>query len=129
MARNVRIASCSVEYSPEVSARPRALKLVEQAGEMKADIVCLPEFSAAPVKDSKFIAEPLPGPGTDALAALAAKYKMYVIVPLLEQSPKGNKHYNTAVLLDRAGKIAGKYRKTHLCLPTCHEGDTTLAGD
>src|SRR3954467_4666617 len=98
MSRNVRIATCSVEYSPQVSARPRALKLVEQAGEMKADIVCLPEFSAAPVKDSKFIAEPVPGPATDAFAALAARYRMYVIVPLLEQSAGAEKHYNTAVL-------------------------------
>src|SRR5437762_1914692 len=130
MARNVRIASCSVEYSPEVSARPRALKLVEQAGQMKADIVCLPEFSATPVADSKFQPEAIPGPGTDAFAALAAKYKMYVIVPLLEcSSASGDKYYNTAVLLDRNGKIGGKYRKTHLCLPTCHEGDTTLPGE
>jgi len=129
MARNARIASCSVEYSPEVSARPRALKLVEQAGEMHADIVCLPEFSAAPVRESSFIAEPVPGAGTETFAALAAKYSMYVIVPLLEQAARGDKHYNTAVLLDRAGRIAGAYRKTHLCLPTCHEGDTTLAGD
>src|SRR5947207_15629886 len=104
MARNVRIASCSVEYSPEVSARPRALRLVEQAGEMKADIVCLPEFSGAPVTDSQFIAEPVPGAGTEPFAALAARYKMYLIIPLLEQSGKGDKHYNTAVLLDRAGK-------------------------
>src|SRR3954453_12672789 len=98
MARNVRIASCSIEYSPQVSARPRALKRVEQAGEMKADIVCLPEFSAAPVADSKFLAEPVPGPGTDAFAALAAKHKMYVLVPLLEQSARRDKYYNTVVL-------------------------------
>src|SRR5437763_720636 len=102
MSRDVRIATCSVEYSPQISSRPRALKLVEQAGEIGADIVCLPEFSAAPVIDSKFVAEPVPGPATDAFAALAAKYKMYIIVPLLEKTD-GEKHYNTAVLLDRSG--------------------------
>jgi predicted amidohydrolase len=128
MPRNVRIASCSVEYSPENSPRQRALKLVEQAGEMGADIVCLPEFSAAPVTDSKFQAESLPGPATEAFAALAAKHKMYIIVPLLEKTA-GEKHYNTAVLLDRSGKIAGKYRKTHLCLPLYAEGEMTLPGE
>jgi len=128
MSRLVRVATCSVEYSPTVSSRPRALKLVEQAGQMQADIVCLPEFSAAPVVDSKFIAEPVPGEATESFGALAAKHKMYVILPLLENT-SGEKHYNTAVLIDRTGMIAGKYRKTHLCLPNCHEGDNTLPGD
>jgi len=128
MPRNVRIAACSVEYDPKVSARPRALALVERAGEMRADIVCLPEFSAAPMCDGGFGRESVPGPATDAFAALALKHKMYVMVPLLEDVGQA-KQYNTLVLLDRSGKIAGKYRKTHLCLPDCHEGDNTLAGD
>jgi len=128
MARTLRVATCSVEYDPKVSSRPRALALVERAGEMGADIVCLPEFSAAPVKDSQFQSETVPGEATEAFGALAAKYKMHVIVPMLEDSG-GHKHYNTAVLLNRHGKIAGKYRKTHLCLPDCHEGDRTLPGE
>src|SRR5437016_3175477 len=98
MSRHVRVATCSVEYSPQISSRPHALKLVEQAGEMGADIVCLPEFSAAPVVDSTFQAESIPGPATDAFAALAAKYKMYLIVPLLENTHT-KKHYNTSVLI------------------------------
>jgi N-carbamoylputrescine amidase len=102
--------------------------MVERAGKSGADIVCLPEFSAAPLRDGVFQPETVPGPATEAFAALAAEYKMYVIVPLVEATG-GAKNYNTAVLLDRGGKIVGKYRKTHLCLPTCHEGDTTLPGD
>src|SRR5436853_608627 len=116
MPRNVRIATCSVPYTVGISPRPDALKLVERAGEMKADIVCLPEFAGAPARGEQFTSETIPGPATDAFAALAAKYKMYVIVPLLEDVGKP-KYYNTAVVLDRAGKIGGKYRKTHLCLP------------
>jgi N-carbamoylputrescine amidase len=127
MPRLVRIAACSVEYTPGVTSRPRALKLVEQAGEMGADIVCLPEFSCAPVTDSKFAAEPVPGPGTDAFASLAAKHKMYLIVPLLEKAD-GGKHYNSAVVIDRSGKIVGRYHKTHLCLPNFNEGECTLPG-
>lgn len=128
MSRKVRIATCSVPYAPEFSSRPQALELVRQAGEKGSDIVCLPEFSAAPVKESQFAPETVPGPATQAFAQLAAKFRMHVIVPLLEDVGR-TKYYNTAVLLDRAGQIIGKYRKTHLCLPVCHEGDTTIAGD
>lgn len=128
MSRRVRIATCSVPYQSGISSRPHALELVRQAGEMKADIVCLPEFSAAPVKDEAFASETVPGLATTAFGELAANFKMYVIAPLLEDVGQ-TKHYNTAVLLDRAGNIVGKYRKTHLCLPICHEGDTTMAGD
>src|SRR4051812_11327586 len=129
MARNVRIATCAVSYAPGVSPRPDALALVERAGQMGADIVCLPEYGATVCKNEKFVSEPLPGPATDAFATLAAKYKMYIACPMLEDVGK-TKYYNTTVLLDRAGKIAGKYRKTHLCLPIGGgEGETTLAGD
>jgi predicted amidohydrolase len=129
MPRNVRIAACSVEYSPQISPRPRALARVEQAGAAGADIVCLPEFAAAPVVDSRFQPEPIPGPAIEPFAALAAKYHMYVIVPLLESGAGDGKYFNTAVLLDRSGAIAGRYRKTHLCLPLCSEGETTRPGD
>src|SRR6476660_6826795 len=113
MARNVRIASCSVHYTPGVSAQPDALRAVEQAGKSGADIVCIPEFAAAPVRTEQFASEPIPGPALESFAALASRYKMYVIVPMLEDVGKP-RHYNTAVLLDRSGNIAGKYRKTHL---------------
>src|SRR4051812_30908866 len=114
MPRNVRIASCSVPYTPFVTAQPDALRAVEQAGRMGADIVCLPEDAAAPVGKEDFAAEPIPGPAIEAFAALASRFKMYVIAPMLEDVGKP-KHYNTAVILDRSGQIVGKYRKTHLC--------------
>jgi N-carbamoylputrescine amidase len=128
MSRNVRIATCSVNYAPGVSSQETALALVERAGRMGSDIVCLPEFSAAPVRAGQFAAEPVPGPAVEAFAALAAKYKTYVIVPMLEDVGRP-KHYNTAVLLDRGGRVVGKYRKTHLCHPVGGESETTCAGD
>jgi predicted amidohydrolase len=129
MSRIVRIASASVEYDPKTSPRPRALAAIEKAGEMKADIVCLPEFSCSELRDGKFQPDPVPGPLTDQIGSLAAKFRMYIIAPLLEQRSGESKHYNTALLFDRGGKIIGKYRKTHLCLPTLHEGAYTVAGD
>ncbi|MBM4029848.1 MAG: carbon-nitrogen hydrolase family protein, partial [Planctomycetes bacterium] len=64
---------------------------------------CLPEEFAGTK------AEPVPGPTTNAVAELARQYNMYVICPLREQA--GDREYNTAVLLDRKGNIAGHYRK------------------
>lgn len=144
MARPVKIASCAVEAYFEHGEREQALALVDRAGAMGADIVCLPEFAAADVDHHRFLPSAVPGPITDAFAALARRHGMYVVVPMVEDSGGGAstggdstrddpsppaKHYNTAVLLDRRGEIVGKYRKTHLCLPGYQEGACTLAGD
>ena len=73
------------------------------AGASGVDIACLPEEFAG------FTAEPIPGPTTEAVAAVAKKHRMYVICPIREQA--GDQQYNTAVLIDREGKVAGCYRK------------------
>jgi len=95
-------------------------EVAEQAGKLNCDIVCLgeginligvarPDGRASEYSD---IAEPIPGPTTDRLAQLARKYKMYIVAALGERE----KHaiYNTAVLIDREGKVAGKYRKVYI---------------
>ena len=95
-------------------------EVVEQAGKLNCDIVCLgeginligvirPDGKASEYSD---IAEPIPGPTTNRLGELARKYKMYIVAALGERE----KHavYNTAVLIDREGKIAGKYRKVYI---------------
>ncbi len=46
------------------------------------------------------------------LRDLAARYKIYIVFGLTEN--RGGKFYNTALLVDRAGNIAGRYSKTHL---------------
>ena len=135
MARNVRIATCSVpgprlEHDGPTDLRQRCLALAREAGERDADIVCLPEFSGSEMNadgSESFVAHPIPGPVTDALADLAARHRMYVIGCQLEDvgQPKA---YNTAFLLDRDGHLVGKYHKTHLCLPDCHEADVAMPG-
>ena len=56
----------------------------------------------------------------DVLAEAAAKNKIYVIGGIYER--EGEYVYNTAFLVDRAGKLVGKYRKTHLHFPELFEG-------
>jgi len=58
------------------------------------------------------VAEAIPGPSTEKLGAKAKQYNMYVAAGLIER--EGNAIYNTAVLIDRSGNVAGKYRKCYL---------------
>jgi len=114
----VRLAT--VNCRPHDSATPAAsieqfCQVVEQAGQKGADIVCLGEgVNRIGVYDKEYqdIAEPLPGPSTDRLAELARKHKMYIVAALGER--EGQAIYNTAVLIDRQGQIAGKYRKVYI---------------
>lgn len=58
-------------------------------------------------------AEPIPGPTTDALGAIARELDVVVVASLFERRAPGLYH-NTAVALERDGRIAGAYRKMHL---------------
>ena len=57
-------------------------------------------------------AESIPGPSTNTLGDAARRSKIWIVVGLYER--EGSSVYNTAVLINRDGKIAGRYRKTHL---------------
>ena len=59
------------------------------------------------------LAEPVPGPSTEQLAAVAAETGIVVVASLFEKRATGLYH-NTAVVLDSDGSIAGKYRKMHI---------------
>lgn len=128
MARPVKIASCAIETNFSTGQLDQCLKLIDDAGKHGADIVCLPEYSGSIYVNGSWSASPVPGPITDAFAKLAAKHAMWVIVPMVEASDK-DLPYNSAILLDRKGHIAGRYRKTHLCLPGHSEGKLYRPGD
>jgi N-carbamoylputrescine amidase len=58
-------------------------------------------------------AEPIPGPSTERLGALAKKHDVVIVGSLFERRGAGLYH-NTAVVLERDGTLAGKYRKMHI---------------
>ncbi|HET6603720.1 MAG TPA: carbon-nitrogen hydrolase [Xanthomonadaceae bacterium] len=58
-------------------------------------------------------AEPIPGPTTERLGALAAKHGLVVVGSLFERRAPGLYH-NTAVVIERDGTLAGRYRKMHI---------------
>ena len=103
--RRVKVAAIAIGYGGDHDQKLKlAVEHLETAGRNGVDIACLPEEFAGTK------AEPIPGPTTNAVGELAKKYHMYVVCPIREQAA-GGRQYNTAVLLDRAGKVAGRYRK------------------
>lgn len=59
------------------------------------------------------LAEPIPGPSTDFYGQLAKKHGVVIVTSLFEKRAPGLYH-NTAVVIERDGTIAGKYRKMHI---------------
>ena len=88
--------------------------MVAKAADQHADIVCLPEGITLVGTELNYISasEPIPGPSTKFLGELSKKYHLYIVAGILEK--EGEVVYNTAVLLDRNGNLAGKYRKVSL---------------
>jgi len=97
----------------------RVVEHVREAAANGASVVCLPELSTSiyfchEVDPAHFaLAEPVPGPSTDALAEVAREAQVTVVLPLYERTASGDL-YNTAVVIDPDGEIAGSYRKVHI---------------
>jgi len=116
-SRIVKVAA--IHHRPRNSKSPREnlvqfSKLIAKAAEQKADIVCLPEGITLVGTTDNYISasEPVPGPTTEFLGDVARKHHLYIVAGLLEK--KDDIVYNTAVLIDRNGNLAGKYRKVSL---------------
>ena len=63
--------------------------------------------------DNFNLAEPIPGPSTDFYGELARKLGVVLVISLFEKRAPGLYH-NTAVVIEKDGSIAGKYRKMHI---------------
>jgi len=116
-ARKVRIAAVSLrprDTGSKEGSIKAFLNALDQAGAMKPDVVCLGEGITVVGNGGKYadVAETVPGPTTEKLGQKAAQYGMYIAAGLYER--EGHAVYNTAVLIDRKGKVAGKYRKVYL---------------
>jgi len=126
-SRRVRVVTTRIRQSWDTTVRDNLelmAKVLDEAGREKPDVVLLTEFFPehgvkGTVHDRS---EPIPGPVTDALARKAREYNTNIIAGMLELD--GGKTYDTAVLIDREGRVAGKYRKTHLPLAEVEDGET-----
>jgi len=118
--RTVKIALVQMRCSDDVGDNlARALARVDEAAAAGAQIICLPElfrsrYFCQSEDHAKFdLAEPIPGPSSDALAAAAKRHGVVIVGSLFERRTAGVYH-NTAVVLDADGSLAGIYRKMHI---------------
>ena len=97
----------------------RAITGIEDAAARGADLVVTQELFRTPYfcqaeESSRFdLAEPVPGPTSEALAKVAAARGVTIVGSLFERRAEGLYH-NTAVVLDADGSLAGVYRKMHI---------------
>jgi len=84
---------------------------IKIASEKKADIVCLPEAVTLIGTGKTYVecSESVPGQTTDFLGKVARENNIYIVAGILER--EGPVVYNTALLIDKGGNLAGKYRK------------------
>ncbi len=115
--RRIRVAA--VNLKPERTAGAaesveQFIRLVDERVEGRADLIVLPEGISVVGTGKSYVevAESVPGPTTERLGDLARRRKAWVAAGLYERD--GRAVYNTAVLLDREGRVAGKYRKVYL---------------
>jgi len=97
----------------------KTLALADRAAQRGAQIICTQElfrsqyFCQSEDHKNFKLAEPIPGPSTDAFCKLARKHKVVVIASLFEKRAAGVYH-NTAAIIDADGSLLGRYRKMHI---------------
>jgi len=105
VGRPVRAVSIGFRPGPSLE---QIAGLVDREGGRGADLIALPETFRGQNDQSM---ETLDGPTVLALARLAEKHRMYVVVPIDRKD--GDRRLNSAVVLDRHGRIAGVYDKVY----------------
>jgi beta-ureidopropionase len=100
--RPVRVTS--IGFMPGLKVR-ELVRLVEAEAQKRTDIIVLPEACMGNRLDA------LDGPLVKAVSAVARKYKVYVVCPIYRKD--GPRVFNSAVLLERDGRIAMIYDKVY----------------
>ena len=92
---------------------------VDQAARLGAQLVLLQELHNGPYfcvhehADNFDLAESIPGPSTERLGNMARQHGMVIVASLFEKRASGLYH-NTAVVFEKDGNMAGRYRKMHI---------------
>ena len=112
----MRVALCQMRSGEDVEANvSTAERLLHEAAEDGADLAALPETFTylGSLEGRAAAAEPIPGPTTERLAAIARGRAMWVLGGSVIETD-GQHRYNTSILFDRAGELVARYRKIHL---------------
>ena len=119
MPRTARLTTVSWgPHPPAEGADPvesnvsQAIATIDMAAQDGGDLIVLSEILAhrhMPAPEAHERAEPVPGPITERLGEAARRHGCYIVAGMYERS--GEDVHNVAVLIDRAGEVAGVYRK------------------
>ncbi len=99
----------------------RAEQMIRDAASKSAQIILLPEvfhelFFITDLNARYFdMAEPIPGPITEAMAKLARELEIVIVAPIYERVDR-SVYYNSAAVIDADGSLLGVYRKNHIPL-------------
>ena len=120
MASRFKVGLVQMAMSPEPAKNlDRAVARVKEARRAGADVVCLPELFRSQYfcqrEDASLfdLAEPVPGPTTEALGRAAKETGAVVVAPIFERRAPGLYH-NSAAIIDADGQLRGLYRKMHI---------------
>ena len=112
--------------SPDIQANIEKLKKnIRQCAALGAQLVVLQElhnsvyFCQTENASLCDLAEPIPGPSTETFGVLAKELGIVLVLSLFERRTAGIYH-NTAVVIEKDGSIAGKYRKMHIPDDPCY---------
>src|SRR5262245_43059880 len=131
-----RIALVQQRVSPDKRANvERGLAALESAAANGANIVCFAELAFEPFYPQcraaagfEQLAEPVPGPTTEAFAVLARRLGVVVVLNLFERD--GERCYDTSPVIDADGTLLGRTRMVHITdYAGFHEQDYYTPGD
>ena len=116
----MKVALIQQAKSADVAANKEELaKSIAEAATRGAQLVVLQElhnslyFCQVESTDNFDLAEPIPGPSTEFYGRIAKENNVVLVTSLFERRAPGLYH-NTAVVFEKDGSIAGKYRKMHI---------------
>jgi len=120
MGSRFKVGLVQMAMSPEPARNlDKAIERVKDARRAGADVVCLPELFRSQYfcqrEDASLfdLAEPVPGPTTEALGRAAREWGAVVVAPVFERRAPGLYH-NSAAIIDADGQVRGLYRKMHI---------------
>ena len=124
MRETVTLGLAQMEMRSEPSRNlDRAVKMIAEAKQMGADIVCLPELFSSTyfaqysnpkrIEKKEVPIEPVPGPTAERLSECARKNRVIIVGGSIYERD-GTGLFNTCLTFDQDGRTLGRYRKVHI---------------
>src|SRR5882757_8928193 len=120
MAEKFTIGLIQMSCSPDLRENfAKAEARIREATKQGAQIICLQElfrsqyFCREENAELFSLAETIPGPSTERLAAVAKERRVVIVASLFEKRAVGIYH-NTAAVIGASGELHGIYRKMHI---------------